>query len=979
MSLIDKFGQIAGRVGERVQSRVGDLVEDALLSEGVRSSLQAAESAMREARWDDALTALDRAEAAKPGLTRIELLKGMVYLELDRTTRAIFHLEKATKIRESVDSVYFLGLAYERAGRWVDARKALLAATKIEREPHLLFDILVALGRIYLAMGRHEKAAHELRRALELRPAEPDAITLLAAALRRSEKSRESLELLRVHRAMLNDAASWVLLGQLELSFDHLEEARAAFEQALQRGAGVEAYEGAACAAFEADAVEICQSLLERAGAAVDGSPVLLAVSARLAQQRGELALAAQLFGRALEGSPKLRAALLGAGEIALEADDGHSAEGYFARVLEEDPDDSTALRGCGRARLLKGDRAGALRYLGRARSELQEPKVLLALATIASGAGDLFEARSLLEEARTTTPSVELSARIEAAIAEVEQSVSPQFDAEALRTLDSRRLRELALAVREHVAQVPALVSYMPAANALAEDLDSPLKVAIVGEFNAGKSTLVNAYLGEPIVATGVLPTTAHINVLRYGPRRVARIIEADGEGFAEIPFSELSSALDAAGSAVDHIELHTPHPDLRAVHFLDTPGFNAAVDEHEDLAARAAREADAVIWLIDSSQAWTESQRLALAHTDESKEKVIVVLNKRDALDEREQAETLKYVEEKLGPQVRAIVSMSALDAFKERDQARRESRAESVELLQQAGWSAFTDALHRELLDRITRLKCLKAARKLRQLSAEVLEQSERDSRRYRLLSEQMKEGAQALERSRDQIRRRVLPEAWENFEEQRRSTLAKVAKEVEDVRRPSAGWFSTLELAQEDMGFILDLLGSGLRRDLKLLQTKALEAAVEPVEATLHTLEWVGKALSSRRARDLFRRIEQFVSEERLLRSQLGERVFAAHLAWIDGRLSVADTVPGLARRLGDVSSTLAERQEVLASVAGEFGERVVDELRSWNEEYFDVALRLCENVRRDISRWQFETELVIRKPFELFVHDLVPDV
>ena len=72
-------------------------------------------------------------------------------------------------------------------------------------------------------------------------------------------------------------------------------------------------------------------------------------------------------------------------------------------------------------------------------------------------------------------------------------------------------------------------------------------------------------------------------------------------------------------------------------------------------------------------------------------------------------------------------------------------------------------------------------------------------------------------------------------------------------------------------------------------------------------------------------------------------------------------------------------TMVKPVQVLASVAGEFGERVVDELRSWNEEYFDVALRLCENVRRDISRWQFETELVIRKPFELFVHDLVPDV
>src|SRR5262249_37159227 len=57
-----------------------------------------------------------------------------------------------------------------------------------------------------------------------------------------------------------------------------------------------------------------------------------------------------------------------------------------------------------------------------------------------------------------------------------------------------------------------------------LAAERARGVRIAIVGEFNAGKSTFVNALLGMDVAPTGILPTTAVAHVLRYGPDPIAR-----------------------------------------------------------------------------------------------------------------------------------------------------------------------------------------------------------------------------------------------------------------------------------------------------------------------------------------------------------------------------------------------------------------------------------------------------------------------
>lgn len=54
-----------------------------------------------------------------------------------------------------------------------------------------------------------------------------------------------------------------------------------------------------------------------------------------------------------------------------------------------------------------------------------------------------------------------------------------------------------------------------------LIEDVEEPVNVMVIGEFKAGKSTFINAFLGEEILFSDVIPATAVITKIKYGPTK--------------------------------------------------------------------------------------------------------------------------------------------------------------------------------------------------------------------------------------------------------------------------------------------------------------------------------------------------------------------------------------------------------------------------------------------------------------------------
>ncbi len=214
-----------------------------------------------------------------------------------------------------------------------------------------------------------------------------------------------------------------------------------------------------------------------------------------------------------------------------------------------------------------------------------------------------------------------------------------------------------------------PQLLGLATATARAAEAFDRPLLIAVMGEFNAGKSSFVNALAGAEVAPTGVTPTTATINVLRYGATPEARVVHHDGttRAIAAVDIAAfLASLRDADAREVRLVEIFLPVETLRRVEIVDTPGLNSIRAEHERVARDFLRDADAIVWIFAAGQAAKATERDALALAHAAGKRVVGVLNKIDRAEPGEVETLVRHVGGTLGDLVDPILPFSATRAL-------------------------------------------------------------------------------------------------------------------------------------------------------------------------------------------------------------------------------------------------------------------------------------------------------------------------
>lgn len=189
------------------------------------------------------------------------------------------------------------------------------------------------------------------------------------------------------------------------------------------------------------------------------------------------------------------------------------------------------------------------------------------------------------------------------------------------------------------------------------AATLDELFLLVVVGEFNAGKSSVINALVGERVAPEGILPTTVSVTLFRYGDARAERGI---GDGMVEIDY---------------------PAAFLRHLTIVDTPGTNAIIRQHEEITARFAPRADLALFVTSADRPFTESERGFIERLRSWGKPVVAVLNKTDLLTGPEQIETLSaFIRDNarhlLGfePQVIAVSARLAMQALEIQNQTTR-----------------------------------------------------------------------------------------------------------------------------------------------------------------------------------------------------------------------------------------------------------------------------------------------------------------
>ena len=157
---------------------------------------------------------------------------------------------------------------------------------------------------------------------------------------------------------------------------------------------------------------------------------------------------------------------------------------------------------------------------------------------------------------------------------------------------------------------------------------LDELFLLVVAGEFNSGKSTFINALLGQPVLREGVTPTTDRINILKYGDEPAER----------------------ARDQYV--LEIFYPADVLREINVVDTPGTNAVMRQHEELTRDFIPRSDLVLFVTSADRPFTESERAFLEQIREWGKKVVVVINKIDILRPGETEQVVSFVRENAAP---------------------------------------------------------------------------------------------------------------------------------------------------------------------------------------------------------------------------------------------------------------------------------------------------------------------------------------
>nr|WP_260171107.1 dynamin family protein [Salinibacter ruber] len=182
-------------------------------------------------------------------------------------------------------------------------------------------------------------------------------------------------------------------------------------------------------------------------------------------------------------------------------------------------------------------------------------------------------------------------------------------------------------------------------------------IRVVVLGEFNVGKSTIINRLLGRPgFMPTDGLPSTSGIVEVQTGHQERFERKEVTEENYVEVPETDFSQEAgnanelsiasaqgqDPDGRSVVQWRVTIPEDvftDQEQITLVDTPGLNEN-PLRDELSRREARTAHAAVLVMDAGQPLTQNEQELLDVLAGQIRGLTIVLNKVDNVTEREAA---------------------------------------------------------------------------------------------------------------------------------------------------------------------------------------------------------------------------------------------------------------------------------------------------------------------------------------------------
>ena len=274
------------------------------------------------------------------------------------------------------------------------------------------------------------------------------------------------------------------------------------------------------------------------------------------------------------------------------------------------------------------------------------------------------------------------------------------------------------------------ALLAREAGRNLIAQDAESladrvrrsAFYVAFVGQFKRGKSTVLDALLGESILPVGVVPITAVPTIVRYGERDAR--VNLKERGWQSIGIEEVESYISEVenpenSKGVGAVEIFLPDELLeQGVCLVDTPGLGSVFDMNTEATRQFVPHIDAAVVVLGADPPITADELEFVTQLSQHVDDLIFVLNKADRIPASDVAEAKQFATDilsrRLGKPV-TIFEVAAKEQLELRNQSRdwlklvcavahlaSSSRERLIEQASRRGVARLTKSFHESLID-------------------------------------------------------------------------------------------------------------------------------------------------------------------------------------------------------------------------------------------------------------------------------------
>ncbi|WP_158333489.1 dynamin family protein [Campylobacter concisus] len=200
---------------------------------------------------------------------------------------------------------------------------------------------------------------------------------------------------------------------------------------------------------------------------------------------------------------------------------------------------------------------------------------------------------------------------------------------------------------------------------NLLIDTLNEPPLIAVIGQFSSGKSTFLNALLGQDILPSGLTPVTAKAVRLKFAkmPLLSVKFINGSESLLASSDLAELNKL----GEQVSSMTLYAPSEILKEINFIDTPGLNSLRDADTKETKNTLKKVSGAIWLSLANNAAKASELESIKEILKVNDlKAICLINQKDKLSEEELESLLKHARQTYGELFEDIIAISSKQAL-------------------------------------------------------------------------------------------------------------------------------------------------------------------------------------------------------------------------------------------------------------------------------------------------------------------------